>query len=121
MPISATGHPASSTDPLSWASFDRVRSTLQDGFGFVLNGDGIGCVDLDNVLEGGVLDPRAAEFLATLDPFFVEVSPSGRGLHAWVWGGSPDGRVVFKLENGLKAEWYTTERFMTVTGNRWEG
>lgn len=84
--------------------------------GFVLNGDGIACVDLDHVLVDGVLDPRARCFLDGLDSFYVEVSPSGDGIHAWVEGGSPDGRKVFTLEDGLKVEWYSTGRYLTVTG-----
>lgn len=120
IPLQTSGHAASSTDPLTWAPFDDVRGSRLP-LGFVLNGDGIGCVDLDGVLTDGVLDPRAVEFLATLDPFYLEVSPSGRGLHAWVFGGSPDGRKVYKLANGLKVEHYTDKRFITVTGEKWAG
>lgn len=118
VPLQVSGHAASSVDPMTWATFDAVRGSRLP-LGFVLDGDGVACVDLDQVLTDGVLDPRAVEFLATLEPFYVEVSPSGRGLHAWVWGGSPDGRKVYKLANGLKVEWYTDKRFMTVTGERW--
>lgn len=88
------------------------------GFGFVLNGDGISCVDLDHVFIDGVLDSRAAEFLGSLNPFYVEVSPSGDGVHAWLYDSSPDGRRVFCLPNGLKVEWYSDCRYITVTGNR---
>lgn len=118
VPLQVSGHAASSTDPATWAPFEDVRGSRY-GLGFVLNGDGVACVDLDGVLSDGVLDPRAVEFLATLEPFYVEVSPSGRGLHAWLWGGSPTGRKVYRLEDGLKVEWYSDKRFMTVTGERW--
>lgn len=119
MPVDLSGAPASSTDPATWCSHDAARKAgVGDGLGFVLNGDGLACVDLDGVLVGGVIEPRAAEFLAALDSFYVEVSPSGSGIHAWVQGGSPDGRKVFTLDNGLKVEWYSDARYLTVTGKR---
>lgn len=116
-PLTVQGKAASSTDPSTWSPYVVARSSDAGvGLGFVLNGDGIACVDLDGVLVDGVLDPRAAELLSSLDSFYVEVSPSGRGVHAWVYGGSPDGRKVFELENGLKVEWYSDGRYITVTG-----
>lgn len=119
MPIDLSGSPASSTDPATWSSYDDARgSSVGDGLGFVVNGDGLACVDLDGVLVDGVLDPRAARFLASLDAFYLEVSPSGSGVHAWLFGGSPDGRKVFSLEDGLKVEWYSDGRYLTVTGKR---
>lgn len=118
-PLAVGGGMASSTDPATWSTYEDARkSDRGTGLGFVLNGDGVACVDLDGVLSGGALDPRAAEFLASLDSFYVEVSPSGSGIHAWVFGGSPDGRKVFTLDSGLKVEWYSDARYLTVTGKR---
>lgn len=119
MPVDLAGLPASSTDPATWCSYDAARrSGVGDGLGFVVNGDGLACVDLDGVIVDGALDPRAARFLASLDVLYLEVSPSGSGIHAWLFGGSPDGRKVFSLEDGLKVEWYSDKRFLTVTGKR---
>lgn len=116
-PLTVDGKSASSTNDSTWTTYEVARSSkVGSGMGFVLNGDGIACVDLDGVLVDGVLDPRAEALLASLDSFYVEVSPSGRGIHAWVHGGSPDGRKVFKLDNGLKVEWYSDGRYITVTG-----
>lgn len=118
-PLAVSGGMASSTDSATWSSYEAARNSERGtGLGFVLNGDGIACVDLDGVLVDGALDPRATEFLASLDSFYVEVSPSGSGIHAWVDGGSPDGRKVFTLDNGLKVEWYSDARYLTVTGKR---
>jgi primase-polymerase (primpol)-like protein len=117
VPLTVDGHAASSTDAATWASYaDAAQSTVGDGLGFVLTGDGISCVDLDHVIVDGVMDPRAAEFLESLDAFYVETSPSGDGVHAWVTHGSPNGRKVYTLDNGLKVEWYSTGRYLTVTG-----
>lgn len=121
-PLTVAGKAASSTDSSTWATYSEARASKRGaGLGFVLNGDGIGCVDLDGVLDEGLLDPRAVELLASLDAFYVEVSPSGNGVHAWVHGGSPDGRKVFRLENGLKVEWYSDGRYITVTGVQFRG
>lgn len=116
-PLTVAGKAASSTDPATWSSFAEARaSTVGAGLGFVLDGDGVACVDLDGVLDGGTIDPRAAELLASLDSFYVEVSPSGKGVHAWVFGGSPSGRKVYTQDDGLKVEWYSSGRYITVTG-----
>lgn len=118
-PLTVDGSPASSTNPRTWASYESVRgSSAGVGLGFVLNGDGISCVDLDHVIVDGVLDVRAEAFLASLNPFYVERSPSGDGVHAWLFDSSPDGRQVFSLPDGLKVEWYSDGRYITVTGER---
>lgn len=116
-PLTVTGRPASSTDASTWSSYSEAGSSSAGvGLGFVLNGDGISCVDLDGVLTNGALDDRAADLLKSLDSFYVEVSPSGKGVHAWVHGGSPSGRKVYTQDDGLKVEWYSSGRYITVTG-----
>ena len=121
VPVTVAGRNASTVDPSTWTTYaDAAASTVGDGLGFVLNGDGLACVDLDGVLDGDTLDPRAAAMLAELAPFYVEVSPSGRGLHAWVRHGAPNGRRMFTRPDGLRVEWYTTERYLTMTGQEFE-
>lgn len=116
MPVTAEGRAASSTDPATWCSAaDARRSKVGDGLGFVLDGDGIVCLDLDHCLVDGELAGRAAEILAMCPDTFVEVSPSGDGLHVWGWGNVPEGR---KLDG---CEVYGTGRYITVTGDRWKG
>lgn len=120
-PLTAGGKAASSTDSRTWSTFSDAReSTVGAGLGFVLNGDGIGCVDLDGVLDDGVLDPRAVELLTSLEAFYVEVSPSGKGIHAWVYGGSPSGRKVYTQDDGLNVEWYESGRYITITGEKFK-
>lgn len=116
-PLSALGGQASSTNPATWTSYEIARdSDVGAGVGFVLNGDGIGCYDLDHCAIGGELTEAAREFLSGLDAFYVEWSPSGDGVHAWVWSDPAPGwrRTV----NGLRVEFYTRGRYMTVTGRR---
>lgn len=111
--------PASSTDPRTWASYqDAVRSPHGIGLGFVLNGDGIVCVDLDHCLEDGRLAAWAADLLDRCPETFVEVSPSGTGLHIWGYGEVGTGRVI--RDGGVAVEVYGQGRYIAVTGRRWQ-
>lgn len=80
--------------------------------GFVLNGDGIVCLDLDHCLLDGELTGRAAEILARCPSTYVEVSLSGTGLHVWGRGEVPKGRRLRGVEV------YGTGRYIAVTGKR---
>lgn len=84
-PITPAGTPASSTNPGTWCSFEESQRGAGDGFGVMLGG-GLGCYDLDNALEGGVLKPWGRSVVdAIAEPIvYVERSVSGRGLHVFV-------------------------------------
>lgn len=84
-PVMPSGAPASSTNRSTWFSFSEVQRGSGDGFGVML-GDGLGCYDLDNALEDGVLKPWASDVVAAIsEPIIhVERSVSGRGLHVFV-------------------------------------
>ena len=74
--------------PETWADFGDAREEAiqrQKGLGFVLTEkDPYTCVDLDNCVgRGGRVDDRTREILDLLGGW-VELSPSGRGLHVWV-------------------------------------
>lgn len=115
IPITAGGTSASSTDPSTWCDFFTAQaSTHGAGLGFVLNGDGIVCVDIDHCLDGrGRPAAWAIDLLASIPSTYVEISPSGDGVHVWGFGNIPKGR----RSNGV--EIYGTGRYLTVTGNRW--
>lgn len=114
-PVQPDGRAASSTNPATWSTFKAVSEAhTGDGIGFMLNGDGIGCYDLDHVAESGRLSVEALRFLAELDAFHVEWSPSGTGVHAWVH--APAGPGWRRQIDGMAVEFYTRGRFMTVTG-----
>ncbi|MFR9767067.1 bifunctional DNA primase/polymerase [Nocardia sp. SC052] len=111
VPIQPTGKAASSTDAETWSPWSRVKPAARKGF---VLGAGIGCLDLDHCLVDGVPTPAAARFLAKLPPTYVEVSPSGTGLH--VWGRLPEGRGRrYVTDDGLKVERYSVGRYITVT------
>jgi primase-polymerase (primpol)-like protein len=86
-----------------------------DGLGFVLNGDGLVCVDLDDCVVDGVVSGAAQALIDSLPKTFVEFSPSGRGLHIWGFGVIAAGRKFQR--DGLKIEVYGDGRYLTVTGN----
>jgi len=110
-PITVDGRPASSTNPATWSTYsEAARSKAGDGLGYVL-GDGIGCLDLDNCLdERGRPNEVARRILDRVPDAYVEISPSGRGLH--VWGRAPE--QPGRRHRGYEV--YSVGRYITVTG-----
>lgn len=110
-PVTVTGTPASSTDPQTWATYLEVlASTAGDGFGVML-GSGLGCYDLDHVT-----DAEAVSIISTIvEPvLWVERSMSGEGVHVFIAAPEAPGWRRGKVER------YTRERFIRVTGDRFE-
>lgn len=110
-----TGRRASSTDRSTWATFDQAAAVVASGqvagLGFVLtNADPFAFIDLD-VAEGEQPTDEQNEILAAFAPSYAEWSPSGRGLHIIVRGAVPKGR----RRGGI--EIYSSDRYMTMTGN----
>ena len=115
VPLRVSGGNASSTDSSSWSSYGvAVKSRVGVGVGFVLNGDGIACYDLDHCFVDGSPTVEAVEFVRSVNPFYVEVSPSGDGLHAWVFAERSKG--FRRRIGGLNVEFYSDARYLTVTG-----
>jgi primase-polymerase (primpol)-like protein len=112
-----TGRMASSTDLMTWSSFDTVFEAYEagryDGVGFVFcSGDPYSGVDLDGCRdpETGEIEAWAREIVAGLDSY-TELSPSGKGLHIIVKGKAPK---TLKLPY---IEMYSIERFFTMSGH----
>lgn len=116
-PIQANGRAASSTNPATWTDYDTARaSNVGAGLGFVLNGDGLVCLDFDHCFDGANLAPWTASLLDRLPPTYVERSPSGSGLHVWGFASLDfSGRRV--AVPGGEVEVYGSVRYMTVTGD----
>lgn len=113
-PITAWGSSASSTDPRTWSTFDRAAASSHgDGLGFVLAADGIACIDLDHCIVDGVLTSQAQAVVDACRGTYIEVSPSGTGLHIFGLAEVGRGRI------GGWFEVYDRGRYMTVTGRRW--
>lgn len=119
MPLDVrTGRFASVTDPATWCSYEQARASAAGvGLGFVLTDeDDISCVDLDDVIDSaGRPVPGVAEVVAALaDVFYMELSPSRRGLHIWHRG--PAGPGARGVEHGIKVERYSQGRYISITG-----
>lgn len=118
VPLTVSGEVASSTDVRTWCDYRTASSSKAGvGLGFVLNGDGVICLDVDHCLdERGEVAPWAGRLLERMPSTYVEVSPSGDGLHVWGHGRVMRGRRV-PLDGGT-VEIYGAGRYITVTGRR---
>lgn len=113
------------TQGVGWC-FDEAVAGLsrfsQTGLGLILNGDGLVAVDLDDCLEPtGLVAPGVEGLLSRLGGGYIEISPSGKGLHAFGFSACKTHTGINKSHEGLKIEMYSTKRFMTVTGNQFAG
>jgi RecA-family ATPase len=110
---------ASSTDPTTWGTFDQAEAAYLDGdrtgVGIVLNGDGLVGVDIDHCVSDGVPSPEALALLDKLGAAYIEISPSGTGLRALGYAEQLTAGVNGS-KDGLKAEFYSTGRYLTLTG-----
>lgn len=120
IPLTPTNKIASSTHPHTWSDFRWASSSRAGrGLGFVFNGDGIIGIDLDNAFdEWGKLKEWASKLIATLPSTYMEVSPSGHGLHIIGKGLVLAGRRWKFADGGI--EIYGTGRFFTMTGKRFK-
>ena len=122
------GGKASVNDPSTWSDFPTACQALRNegvlGLGFVLTeADPYGFIDLDNAWkknEAGLVihpDPQAVHDrqvkIFNMFESYTERSPSGEGLHIIVKAPNmPNGRKRSSIEL------YTSGRFMTMTGDR---
>lgn len=119
MPLTSKGRAASSTDLGTWCSYREAKASKAGvGVGFVLNGDGIVCVDLDHCIDGrGRIAAWAQRILDRLPATYVEVSPSGSGLHVFGFGHVERGRRIRRRD--VAVEVYGQGRYIAVTGRRY--
>jgi primase-polymerase (primpol)-like protein len=111
---------ASVTEPSMWGKFIDARNAYEkscaNGVSFVLDGQGLGGIDIDKCVVNGKPNPMAMQLLNRLNASYIEYSPSGTGLHAFGYlENLKSGRRG--NYNGLKVEFYTNERQLTVTGH----
>jgi len=115
MPLTIHGTPASATNPNTWTSYTEAHaSTVGAGLGYIV-GDGIGCLDLDHCLNAGKPTDAARALLERYPENYIEISPSGDGLH--VWGLLEEAAGTKRTINGLAIETYSRDRYITITGN----
>jgi putative DNA primase/helicase len=115
VPYSArTGHRASSTDLLTWATFQEALEAYENGdyagLGFVFSSaDPYTGIDLDDCVDAdGEIAGWALEIVRYFDSY-TELSATGTGLHVIVRGEIPNRRKD-------EVEVYSSKRFFTMTG-----
>jgi putative DNA primase/helicase len=112
---SRTGGRASSTDLLTWGTFEEALQAYENGeyagLGYVFStGDPYAGVDLDDCVdEDGEIALWALEIVRYFDSY-TELSATGTGLHIIVRGDVPNRRKG-------SVEVYSSKRFFTVTGH----
>ncbi|MCL2634607.1 MAG: hypothetical protein FWD34_08865 [Oscillospiraceae bacterium] len=116
-----TGRRASSKNPATWASFEEAVQAARNpkcnysGIGIMFDCDKSDLVgiDIDKCISNGVLNEIATEILGIINPTYIEVSPSGTGLHIFL-----KGKMPLKGNRNSKSgvEMYFKDRYFTVTG-----
>jgi putative DNA primase/helicase len=123
--IAGTNRRASSTDLMTWRTFDQALAAYEageppyDGIGFVFcSADPFVGVDLDDCRdpESGAVAEWAQRIISRVEEGYIETSPSGTGVHVIVEGTARGGRAQKKVLPKGKVEMYSRERFFTVTG-----
>ena len=119
-----TGGNASVTLSGTWGTFTQAEAYYVEhperisGIGYVFTeASGIIGIDFDHVIENGRIANEEIQSLVARCGSYVEVSPSGTGLHMYVkgkWKGT--GRKNNNLGGGMAIEVYPSARFFTVTG-----
>ncbi len=110
-----TGRRASSTDLLTWSTFQEALEAYENGdyagLGFVFSSaDPYTGIDLDDCVDAdGEIALWALEIVRYFDSY-TELSATGSGLHIIVRGEVPNRRKG-------DVEVYSSKRFFTVTGH----
>jgi putative DNA primase/helicase len=110
-----TGRKASSTDLLSWDTFEEALQAYEKGgytgVGFVFStGDPYTGIDLDGCVdENGEIVLWALEIVRYFDSY-TELSATGTGLHIIVRGDVPNRRKD-------EVEVYSSKRYFAITGH----
>jgi len=116
---------ASSTNSETWATYEEAVTAYEErfgnndaftGIGFVLAGDGVCGVDIDYCITDKVPSTAALQLLEHLGAGYIEISPSGKGLRAFGYAPSLSQGCKGTYE-GLNIELYSSERYLTLTGN----
>jgi putative DNA primase/helicase len=115
-----TKYRASSTDLMTWRTFSEALTAYErseppyDGIGFCFcSADPYCGIDLDHCRdpETGTVEEWAKNLIDSVKEGYVEVSPSGTGIHIICEGVVRDGAV----RKG-RIEMYGRDRFFTVSG-----
>jgi primase-polymerase (primpol)-like protein len=117
IPLTIWDECAKVNDPKTWSDYKSASaSTAGVGLGFVFNGDGFIGIDLDNAFNDGQLKPWAKAIVDKFAGTYIEVSPSGNGIHIITQSDVFTGRRFALADGGI--EIYAVGRYFTMTGKR---
>lgn len=119
MPFSVGGSVASVNDIPSLSTFDKCCESLEsyDGLGFVLTGDDLVAIDIDDCFDGkSITNPEIRQIIKSFNETYMEISPSGRGVRIMCRGEWPKDGSRCAID-GHSLEVYTNRRYVTITGN----
>jgi len=118
------------SDISTFSTFDEAYNYYYKRFqhnpnDLYIQGIGIGAfndlvlIDLDHCVDAdGALSLIAQEFMVSTGGVYAELSPSGTGVHAYVFNdGSLDPEWYRKKNVKLGMEMYFMKRYLTVTGH----
>lgn len=117
-----TGHKGDSTDPSTWASYEKAVEAAEeydaDGIGYAFPGDFTG-IDLDDVVEEGTgeIEDWAEEIIEDVDSY-TEFSTSGTGVHITALGTKPGDSCRTDIGDS-DIEVYDEDRFFVYTGDHY--
>lgn len=121
-----TGGNARSTDAGTWTTWERAEAAYTarrfsiDGLGYILTGDGLVCIDLDNCRdpETGEIADYARELVGDFETY-REVSARKTGIHVFLYGALPGPRCVGYLlpDKEGKVEIYRDAKYIAMTGH----
>lgn len=119
IPCDGQGNPINPHDPSQWMTRDAAQARVGgpvSGVGFILNGDGWWCCDLDNCRDAttGQWSAASVAIYQSFPGALAEVSVSGTGLH--IFGRCDPSRLADRRNkwDGDK-EWYHTGRFIALS------
>lgn len=126
VPYQINGKHASTVDPTTWVTFEEAEAAAADpknnfsGIGFTISKHfPLLCIDLDHCLnEEGQIKRDDFMILAEAADSYMEVSPSGDGLHIIMALDTHVPLLANKkvFDDGTAFECYTESRYFTYTG-----
>jgi putative DNA primase/helicase len=111
------GEQGSAADRSNMVTFDEALRAFRErldvaGIGLAMLGEGITALDFDRCIdESGHIDP---DVLALVAETYAEISPSGRGVRAFLRGSMPDRKHDAGKPSGIEV--FSGNGFVTVTG-----
>ena len=112
---------ASASNPATWGTLTQAQACAEkylfSGIGFVFTQEsGIIGIDIDHCLNDGKPNDVATDILTRIPPTYIEVSPSGTGLHIFLRGALS---AVGNRNSKHGVEMYSHARYFTMTGKRY--